>query len=186
MKNAKHGALRLALYLHCVGIDPMPVGQSYRQQFAALLALYESLDIATRKNARRLGRQAMRNAGSLEKAAHGLIAETAHPPFIDRKRIAVIIEQMPRKEMFKRIRNGWSRRTPPCVSCRMSNGFPKRSWPSREMAEDVRLRQHDRDTLRVYSCPAMPGFWHLGHLPITQRSEVAISSAPSSSLPDSQ
>jgi hypothetical protein len=45
----------------------------------------------------------------------------------------------------------------------MGGGFPKRSWPSMKWAEEVWARQHDRDTLRVYECPAQPGFWHLGH-----------------------
>jgi hypothetical protein len=46
----------------------------------------------------------------------------------------------------------------------MGGGFPKRSWPSREWAEDVLGRQHDRDILRVFECPVQPGFWHLGHV----------------------
>jgi hypothetical protein len=45
----------------------------------------------------------------------------------------------------------------------MGNGFPKRSWPTREWAEEVRGRQHDLNILRVYACPVQPGFWHLGH-----------------------
>jgi hypothetical protein len=45
----------------------------------------------------------------------------------------------------------------------MRNGFPKRSWPTREWANEVWGRQHDRDALRVYECPVQPGFWHLGH-----------------------
>jgi hypothetical protein len=45
----------------------------------------------------------------------------------------------------------------------MGNGFPKRSWPTREWAEEVWGRQHDLNILRVYACPVQPGFWHLGH-----------------------
>jgi hypothetical protein len=44
----------------------------------------------------------------------------------------------------------------------MRCGLPKRSWPTQEIAETIRLRQND-PLLVVYECPAQPGFWHLGH-----------------------
>jgi hypothetical protein len=45
----------------------------------------------------------------------------------------------------------------------MGNGYPKRSWPTREWADEVWEKQHDRDKMDVYPCPVQPGFWHLGH-----------------------
>ena len=45
----------------------------------------------------------------------------------------------------------------------MGNGYPKRSWPTREWADEVWEKQHDRDKMDVYACPVQPGFWHLGH-----------------------
>jgi hypothetical protein len=51
-----------------------------------------------------------------------------------------------------------------CPSCRMGNGFPKRSWPTQDWANEVWGRQHDRDSLRVYACPVQQGYWHLGHI----------------------
>jgi hypothetical protein len=45
----------------------------------------------------------------------------------------------------------------------MGNGFPKRSWPTREWAEEVWGRQHDLNLLSAYACPVQPSFWHLGH-----------------------
>ncbi|HKU24526.1 MAG TPA: hypothetical protein VJQ54_03585, partial [Candidatus Sulfotelmatobacter sp.] len=56
----------------------------------------------------------------------------------------------------------WPPDSPPCVACRMGCGLPKRSWPSQEIAERIRLRQND-PLLVAYECPAQPGFWHLGH-----------------------
>ncbi len=123
MNNAKRGALRFALYLQCVGITPTNARQSYREQFAALLAQYQSLDILTKKMASRLGRQAIRNAHGLRQAAQGLIPSGVREPFVDKKRIAATIEQMPRKEIFQKTRSQWSRRTPPCPSCRMMADF---------------------------------------------------------------
>jgi hypothetical protein len=67
-----------------------------------------------------------------------------------------------RAEHRERVRR-WPQETPPCPRCRIASGMPKRSWPSRERAEEARSRQKD-PRLHVYPCPAQPGLWHLGHL----------------------
>jgi hypothetical protein len=66
-------------------------------------------------------------------------------------------------ELYRKQMQSWPPETPPCPVCRMRIGRPKRSWPSREMADQVRERQND-PRLDVYSCPAGYG-WHLGHRP---------------------
>ena len=192
MNEVKRRALRIAVYLHRAGVVPVLVGQSYREQLAALVTQYETLSPEARKEARRLGCQAIRDAPGLEIAARDLVSSIApssaatQQPSINRKKIAAVIEQMPeaRRKLFQQIRRGWSQRTPPCPYCRMWGGFPKRSWPSREVAEEVWQRQPDRATLRVYICPGQTGFWHLGHLPEQDNSAPAVSSLSSSLLPD--
>jgi hypothetical protein len=161
MKKGQRRALRLALYLSSIGISTVTSAASYKQWAAGLQAQYNALEIGQRRLARQAGRQLIRESGSLKIAAASLknpiirvTGARISPPAIPR----------PREEQFAYISRRWSALTPPCPRCRMRNGFPKRSWPTREWADEVWQRQHDRDSLRVFECPGQPGFWHLGHI----------------------
>jgi hypothetical protein len=163
MTKGKRRASRLALYLSSIGIPPVLSASSYKQWATELQAQYEALEVGQRKLARKTGRRLIKKARSIAIATAALTkpviqATQAHnaPPVGHR------IQS--REKQFDYTRRRWSALTPPCPSCRMRNGLPKRSWPTREWADEVWGRQHDRDTLRVYECPAQPGFWHLGHI----------------------
>jgi hypothetical protein len=160
MNRSKRRSRRLALYLLCIGVRPWP---------ADLPAQYNALEPGQRKLARKSGRRLIKKEGSIAKAIDTLtnsfvLQETRGVPLV-----VALTRAQAREEAFKYISRRWSALTPPCPSCRMGNGFPKRSWPTREWADEVWERQHDRDTLRVYECPVLPGFWHLGHIrpPVT-------------------
>jgi hypothetical protein len=163
MTKGKRRARRLALYLSSIGIQPVPSAGGCKQWAAGLQAQYNALEVGQRKLARQTGRRLLKESGSIAMAAAFLTNPVAlqpqagnSPPVTSRTRS--------REEQFDCIRGRWSALTPPCPSCRMRNGFPKRSWPTRKWADEVWGRQHDRDTLRVYECPVQPGFWHLGHV----------------------
>jgi hypothetical protein len=154
MKKGKRRMRRLALYLRSIGIQPNAAGTQFQ---------YDQLGREERKLARRTGRQLLIEFGSITRA---IVALTNHvvqetpaghsPPIVARTRS--------REKQFLHNLSRWSPLTPPCPSCRMGCGFPKRSWPTREWADEVRGRQHDRDKLRAFECPVQPGFWHLGHV----------------------
>jgi hypothetical protein len=154
MNNIKRRSRRLALYLLCIGVRPLPAG---------LQIQYNALEPTQRKLARETGRWLIKEEGSIAKA----IATLTNPVVVQETRIVPLVVSLTRaqarEEAFKYISRRWSALTPPCPSCRMGNGFPKRSWPTREWAEEVWRRQHDLNILRVYACPVQPGFWHLGH-----------------------
>jgi hypothetical protein len=105
----------------------------------------------------------MREHGSIERAIASFPIQVAQQTAV-LSRTRTTPQTLTRQEQILRKIRNWSSLTPPCPSCRMGCGFPKRSWPSHECAEEVRGRQHDRDTLRVFKCPVQPGFWHLGHV----------------------
>jgi hypothetical protein len=147
---------RLKLYLRSIGIEPTASGAAIQ---------YEALEAVQRKLARGAGRQLIREAGSIKKAVASLNHSGAREAIVSNTPpIIVPSRTRSKKEVFEHIRRRWSPLTPPCPSCQMGNGFPKRSWPSREWVDEVWANQHDRDRLRIYACPVQPGFWHLGHI----------------------
>ena len=153
MKKGKRRVRRLALYLRSIGIQPNGAGTQSQ---------YDQLEQDQRKLARRTGRQLLIQFGSIAKA---IVALTNH---VVQQTLAgnsptVVSRNRSREEQFLHNLCRWSLLTPPCPSCRMGCGFPKRSWPTREWADEVRGRQQDRDKLRVFECPVRPGYWHLGH-----------------------
>ena len=167
MKKGQRRARRMALYLSSIGIPPVPSAGSYKQWAAVLQAQYNALEVGQRKLARQTGRRLLKESGSIAIAVASLANPVALQPLTVFTPVAPRTRS--REEQFDYIRRRWSALTPPCPSCRMRNGFPKRSWPTRKWADEVWGKQHDRDTLRVYECPVQPGFWHLGHI----RSPVA-------------
>jgi hypothetical protein len=156
MKKGARTRRRVTLYLRSIGLGPTAAGA---------LTQYAELELEQRKLARRSGRQFIREAGSIKNAVAAL-----NSPVVQETKVsstAPIVAQSrsrSKEKVFDQIHRRWSPLTPPCPSCRMRNGFPKRSWSTREWADEVWAKQHDRDLLRVYQCPAQPGFWHLGHI----------------------
>jgi len=173
MKKGQRRARRMALYLSSIGIPPVPSAGSYKQWAAGLQAQYNALEVGQRKLARRTGRRLLKESGSIAIAVASLAHAVAlQPEVANSPPVAPRSRSRSREEQFDYIRRRWSALTPPCPSCRMRNGFPKRSWPTRKWADEVWERQHDRDTLRVYECPVQPGFWHLGHIRLPVASVV--------------
>jgi hypothetical protein len=50
-----------------------------------------------------------------------------------------------------------------CPRCRMKCGLPKKSWPTRKMAEEAISRNQKVTDLEIYLCPHLKGHWHIGH-----------------------
>ena len=148
-------ALRLALYLSWIGIDPHVSGASYREYLSQLTRAYCSVPAQLRKEGRRQGRRMIREAGGIEPAASHLLPEP---------KLAPAIAGPWRRAYEKRLKRmlNWGPETPPCLECRIGGVLPKRSWPSREAAEESRIQQNDPH-LVSYPCPYRLGFWHLGH-----------------------
>lgn len=156
MSNPRQLALRLAIYLECGGVTPIMTGHSYKQYCIALNNQLMLLEPELRKRGRREGRRLIREAPGLEKAAGHLVpVPPLTPPLSARSHL--------RNEQLKHRMMLWPEETPPCPVCRMWGGFPKKSWGSFEIAEEVRRRQREPN-LRTYECPAQPGYWHLGHV----------------------
>src|ERR1700744_5367356 len=75
-------ALRLALYLSWIGIDPHVSGTSYREYLSQLTRVYCSVPAQLRKEGRRQGRRMIREAGGVESAASHLLPEPKLAPAI--------------------------------------------------------------------------------------------------------
>ena len=156
MKKGKRRVRRLALYLRSIGIQPNVSGTQSQ---------YDQLEQGQRKLARRTGRQLLIQFGSIAKANTALTNHIVHEALaIKTPLLASPSRNRSREEQFLHNLSRWSPLTPPCPSCRMGCGFPKRSLPTREWADEVRGRRHDRDKLRVFECSVQPGFWHMGHV----------------------
>ena len=159
--RGKRLAQRLALYITGLGIEAATSSTSYRQWAAALQTQYMALSEAQRTLARATGRRLITESASLRAAAATLQSPLCLPAQARKPSAA---HGLSRQAIFARIRRRWSPLTPPCTNCRMTGGFPKRSWPSLYWALEVLAKQSDRETLRVFPCPVQPGFWHLGHV----------------------
>jgi hypothetical protein len=158
VNRARLRAARLAILLECAGVVPIIHGSTYREYCRSLEQQYCGLDIEVRRRARVEGRRRIRETGA-EAAAIRLIPVP--------RPVCGIAKLSPRQR--RRIRTAyrrkilrWQSETPPCSKCLIEAGMPKRSWPSRELAAEVRKRQNDPG-LHVYPCPVQPGFWHIGH-----------------------
>jgi hypothetical protein len=169
--RGKRLARRLALYLTSIGIPAATSSTSYRLWAATLQAQYMALPEDQRTLARARGWKLITESASLRAAAATLVSPLCLQVQAGKPSAS---HGLSRQAIFALISQRWSPLTPPCPTCRMSGGFPKRSWPSREWAEEVLARQHDRDTLCLFECPVQPGFWHLGHV----RRQTAAQNAP--------
>ena len=72
-------ALRLAFYLHRLGIDPHVSGASYREYITQLNPLWCSVPAQLRWDARIEGRKVIRETGGVEPAASHLLPEPSLP-----------------------------------------------------------------------------------------------------------
>jgi hypothetical protein len=179
MKKGKRRVRRLSLYLRSIGIQPDAAGIQFQ---------YDQLEQEQRKLARRTGRRLFIEFGSIAKALMALANHTVQdsPPASSQ---SGVLRSRSREEQFHRNLSRWSPLTPPCPSCRMGCGFPKRSWPTWEWADEVRGHQHDRDELRVFQCPVQPGFWHLAHVgrrsaSLTATKESLLPTIPTPPIPN--
>jgi hypothetical protein len=144
--------MRLALYLDSIQQKPNVSGNNYREYVVNLGRQLEQLAPEQRKDAKRLGQMRIRECGDLDAAASHLVP-------VPTKRIRLELALQKRREKAGR----WPPETPPCPRCKVRGyDIPKRSWPSQEMAEAVRLSLQD-SLMVTYPCPVQPGFWHLGH-----------------------
>lgn len=157
MNSARRRAARIALFIECAGQVPVPHGSSYKEYCQTLEQQYLSVEPAIRRLARVEARKRIRDAGGVEQATTHLILD---PP----AGVAAAISYFYRRQRttFRRKIRKWPKETPPCPVCRMAWGMPKRSWSTRQMAEDAMKRQNDTQLI-AYPCPAQPGYWHLAH-----------------------
>lgn len=158
MNRARKRAARLAIFIECAGLIPAIRGSTYSEYCKFLEEQYVHLAPEVRRHARVEGRRRLREQG-VTSAAMRLIPVPS-PVFG-----ASTIQSQQRRKRRARYQDHmfrWPPETPPCPKCRIGRGMPKRSWPTREMAELILSQQND-SSLRVYPCPAQPGFWHLGH-----------------------
>ncbi len=111
----------------------------------------------------RLGRMRIRECGDLDAAAGYLLPVPA-------KVAKLQLACQKRREKASR----WPLETPACPYCKVRGyDIPKRSWPSREMAEQVGGTLQD-PLLVAYPCPVQSGRFHLGH-PKTRNHSTLIS-----------
>lgn len=158
MNRMRMRAARIAIFIECAGLAPIIRGATYNGYCRSLNEQYMSLEPEVRRRVRVEGRRRLREQGVAE-AAIRLIPvprPVYNAPTISPKRLQKL------SSGYQEKMRSWPPETPPCPKCRIARRMPKRSWPTREMAEEVRLEQNDPD-LHVYACPAQPGFWHLGH-----------------------
>jgi hypothetical protein len=155
MPSLKSQAMRLALYLDSVQQTPNVSGESYLDCIHSLMGQFQRLSVEQRKEARRLGRIRIRECGDLDAAAGYLVP-------VPTKAIRHELRLQKRREKASQ----WPAEMPACPQCKV-RGFhiPKRSWPSQEMAEAVRLSLGD-PLLVTYPCPVQPGYYHLGHIKV--------------------
>lgn len=154
MNRTRKAAMRLACFIASSGeAKPIVVGTTYKANCKALLNQYLSFPREQRKEGRRKARELIREMG-MERAAGHLVPVLPPPPRGSGKFRRNYLA-------YQRRMQSWGPEAPPCPVCKMAwCGLPKRSW-SRELAEQIRLRQGDG--LYIYPCPSQPDFFHLGH-----------------------
>ena len=141
---------RISFYLISFGVQPRAIYRQYA-------ALKQRLVLAA-------VRWLLQGGGSIEKPDAALTEPVVPEVRSASPVVAPRTSRLTRRQKrFQFISRNWSPLTPACPECKMGNGYPKRSWPTREWADEVWGKQHDRDRMDIYPCPVQPGFWHLGH-----------------------
>jgi hypothetical protein len=144
--------MRLTLYLDSIQQMPNVSGETYPELIKNLMSQFENLQTEQRKEGRRLGRIRIRECGGLDAAAAYLVPVPA-------KALRQQIRIQKRRERTSK----WPMDSPACYRCTV-RGFdiPKRSWPSQEAADAVRLSLRD-SLLTTYECHVKAGSFHIGH-----------------------
>jgi hypothetical protein len=142
-RRSKRAAMRIAVFLHAVGIRRVCDGydcRNWTEVLGKLLKQYESLPDGLRRQARDVGRKMIRAHGTMAIASELLSSPPASPP-------------KPRPP-----RNSYAGQP----KCPRSKSWDFKSvWGSRQAAEEFCSHDHDRGLL-VYRCPFGVG-WHIGH-----------------------
>lgn len=165
MTKLRRRVIRLALRLHVAGIEAVSLGGTYKETALRLQQQLSALSRGRRRAVSRRTNRLISEAGGLE-AASQLVAL---PP--NQRSTST---QTPSDHLAKPSRN-LPPTAPRCSVCRARFGF-KRSWPSREIAQQVCEQQKD-PRLVVYACLAGAGY-HLGHLPDTRPANVGHPATP--------
>lgn len=186
MAKYRQLALRLAIYINALGAELRPLeGADFRVHLASLKRQYidlrRTLDPEAVRLARIAARVRIRNQG-LSIAAEGLISFQSSAPKQSAEDLAVrqeadnvAGESMTRLDRTQgsqwktsrgKLEAFFSRPGQTvlrCPKCRMQCGLHKKSYPSRDLAEDAKIGSRYGRKLVVYVCYCQPGYWHLGH-----------------------
>jgi hypothetical protein len=73
MSATRQIAMRLALYLDCIGAKPLLIGNSYKEYCDELRIQYQSIEPGLRKEGRRKGRKLIRETAGLDRVACHLV-----------------------------------------------------------------------------------------------------------------
>jgi hypothetical protein len=137
-RNNRKTAMRLAVFLDAIGLEPDCEGQNWTQVLQSLSNQYQSLPVELKRDARLRGRMLIREEGLTEIAAAILSGPPPTPPKPQRPR------------------------TPGRTKCSFCRTWDFKSiWNTREDAERFSLQSKDL-SLHAYKCPHGNG-WHLGH-----------------------
>jgi len=169
-ESNKQLAERFAAFICALGFTPLPFNHRNEKDYAvALQQQYEELrrtvDPAIAAKARISARAELRRC-KLEAASAGPVPTSpSKPRFLPKRH-----KNRRKLEAFFQQRGNLVLK---CPKCRMRCGLPKKSWPTREMAEEALKRSLTPAELHIYECPRQPGCWHVGHRPKLhdQRSE---------------
>ena len=139
-RKNKRAAIRIAVFLTTIGVQPRCEGRSWAEILTGLLNQYQSVPIELRREARRNGRILIREQGLLAIVPSVVTGPVQPLP-------------KPRHPQAPAIRRA------KCPQCRTWNF--KSIWPNREAAEEFCLHSGDVG-LQPYPCPHGNG-WHTGH-----------------------
>lgn len=168
-ESAKLDAQRFAALIRALGAIPLPHDDRCEKDYAvSLQQQYEQLrravDPAIAAKARISARAEIRQC-KLEAAASGSVPSSpSKPHFVPEKH-----RNRRKLEAFFQQRGNVVLK---CPKCRMRCGLPKKSWPTREMAEEALQRSVTPADLHIYRCPIQHGFWHIGHQKIEEEIRI--------------
>jgi len=138
--------MRLALYLDSIYQTPNVSAASYRKCVGNFMRQFQELSAENRKEGGRLGRLRIRRSGDLEAAAGCLVPVPASA-----------LRREAKLQKRRDTASHWPPETPACFHCKVRGYYiPKRSWPSQEIADAVRLSVRD-PLMATYACPGQPG-----------------------------
>jgi hypothetical protein len=160
MGKAKTSAERYALFIRALGSEPRPYRQQQYDKYAAelqlqYLILKRSVGPEIAAGVRRSVRISLRPKSQLVATAPDSAGTTT--PIL--KKVGKFKKA---RDRLRRFFAEYGETIPECRHCRMSCGFRKKSWPSKQWAEEALARSGDVTGFNLYECPKQPGYWHLG------------------------